>query len=85
MNKVVVHLDMYAATVKNRISHKICCEDVITEKSNRNLYQNAQVKKQLMKPLNFSRSVGGSMVLGFKRRVGDSKLFLRSPGDEIGT
>lgn len=85
MNKVIFHLDMFAVTVKNRIGSEICCEDVITEESNTNLYQNAQVKKQLTKALNFNSGIGGSTVFSFSRRTGDSGMFLGFPGDEIGT
>jgi len=48
MNKVIVHLYMLTATMENMIGSKIGCKTIVRKEINWNLYQNTQVKEELL-------------------------------------
>ena len=76
---------MLSMTMLNEIHSHICSIDVITIKTNWSRNCDAQIIQKLMNFDNLSNSVAKSMILNFYGKLGDSRLLLRSPRNEVET
>jgi len=83
--KMIIDCNMLASIMLNQIHHHIGGTNVIVEHLGSRDKRNANIMEKLVNPNSFSDSVGDSAILSFSRRLGNHRLLLGTPGNEIGT
>lgn len=82
-HKMIINFNMFCPSIKHRINSQVCRAYVITPQKRRLFDENSKLKKERLKPCDFSRCVSYGLEFSFGRRSSNCALLFGWPGDKV--